>query len=303
MIGRFQGEEGTRRLIESVQGQRFVENRQDLASRLVEVGELIEVANGDAFIHQGAEDNDVFLIIAGAAQVVVNGVAIANRFSGDHVGEMSVIETSRSRTATVSARELTVLLKVSEPDFSQVAKDYPSVWRHFAAALARRLAERVAMITAPRERVKVFIISSVEALHIVDLLIQEFEYDEFLPVVWRRGVFKASHYTLDDLEEQLDDADFAIAVAHADDMVVTRDDEWPTMRDNVVFELGLFMGRLGRRRAFLMEPRDINLRLPSDLAGLTTVPYRYEKGRDAAALIAPACAKLRALINDAGVRR
>lgn len=68
----------------------------------------------------------------------------------------------------------------------------------------------------------------------------------------------------------------------------------------MVFELGLFMGRLGRQRAILMEPREEKVRLPSDMSGVTTVPYRYEKGRDAVALMAPACDKLRNHILEFG---
>ncbi|MEX3901302.1 MULTISPECIES: TIR domain-containing protein [Paraburkholderia] len=37
-------------------------------------------------------------------------------------------------------------------------------------------------------------------------------------------------------------------------------------RDNVVFELGLSMGRLGRKRGILMEPRGEGVKLPSDMA-------------------------------------
>ncbi|MGB9028161.1 MAG: TIR domain-containing protein, partial [Rhodomicrobium sp.] len=69
--------------------------------------------------------------------------------------------------------------------------------------------------------------------------------------------------------------------------------EWPSPRDNVIFELGLFMGRLGRSRAILMEPREEKVKLPSDLSGITTISYRFEKGGDAAALMAPACNALR----------
>jgi predicted nucleotide-binding protein len=55
-----------------------------------------------------------------------------------------------------------------------------------------------------------------------------------------------------------------------------RDEDWPTPRDNVIFELGFFMGRLGRSRAILMEPRGERLKLPSDLAGITTIRYKVE---------------------------
>jgi predicted nucleotide-binding protein len=53
------------------------------------------------------------------------------------------------------------------------------------------------------------------------------------------------------------------------------------------------MGRLGKQRAILMEPRDEDVKLPSDLAGITTIPYRYQKGFDAAAIMGPACNTLR----------
>jgi CRP/FNR family transcriptional regulator, cyclic AMP receptor protein len=225
---------------------------------------------------------------------------VAYRHAGDPVGEMAAIEPSQPRAASVIAVAETVLLKVSEAEFSAAAEQFPDVWRRIAATLARRLAERNHLVTAQRERVRVFIVSSAEALPIVDLLIRQFEHDPFLAVAWKNGVFRASNYTLDELEAQLDDSDFAIAVAQPDDVVITRETKWPAMRDNVTFELGLFMGRLGRRRAFLMEPRDADIQLPSDLAGMTTIPYSYVPGRDAEHYIAPACAKLRELILAAG---
>ncbi|WP_242163632.1 Pycsar phage resistance system effector protein PycTIR [Lysobacter sp. M15] len=302
MIERFQGDEGRRRLVAVVTEHRLVANRQELAERLVAAGELIEVPAGTAVINQGDQTSDVFFIVAGKVEVRVNGKVVANRFPGDPIGEMAAIEPSQPRAASVIPLETTVLLKVSEAEFSAAAEQFPDVWRRIAATLARRLAERNHLVTAQRERVRVFIMSSAEALPIVDLLIKQFEHDPFLAVAWKNGVFRASNYTLDELEAELDDSDFAIAVAHADDVVITRDDEWPTIRDNVVFELGLFMGRLGRRRAFLMEPRNADLKLPSDLAGLTTIPYRYEKGKDAEHYIAPACARLRELIMAAGAK-
>lgn len=300
MIKRFQGDQGRRRLVAALTEHRLIANRLELAERLVDAGELMEIPAGSAFINQGDQTSDVFFIVAGKVEVRVNGKVVANRFPGDLVGEMAVIEPTQPRAASVIPVETTVLLKVSEVEFSEAAEQFPDVWRRIAAMLARRLAERNRLVTAQRERVRVFIVSSAEALPIVDLLIKQFEHDPFLAVAWKNGVFRVSHYTLDELETELDNSDFAIAVAHADDVVITRDDEWPTIRDNVVFELGLFMGRLGRRRAFLMEPRNADLKLPSDLAGLATIPYRYEKGKDAEHYIAPACARLRELILAAG---
>lgn len=302
MLERFQGEEGRRRLVATLMEHRLVANRPELAEGLVAVGELMEVPAGTAFINQGDQTSDVFFIVAGKVEVRVNGKIVAYRFPGDPVGEMAAIEPAQPRAASVIPIETTVLLKVSEAEFSAVAEQFPDVWRRIAATLARRLAERNHLVTAQRERVRVFIMSSAEALPIVDLLIKQFAHDPFLAVAWKNGVFRASQYTLDELEAELDDSDFAIAVAQPDDVVITRETKWPAMRDNVTFELGLFMGRLGRRRAFLMEPRDADIQLPSDLAGMTTIPYSYVPGKDAEHYIAPACARLRELILAAGAK-
>ena len=102
--------------------------------------------------------------------------------------------------------------------------------------------------------------------------------------VWNEGVFFAGGgYSLEALERAVSRSDFAIAIAQADDIIETRGSRQPTLRDNVLFELGLFMGKLGRHRALLIHPKVDGLKLPSDLQGLTLL--RYESG-DPADLIA-----------------
>jgi CRP/FNR family cyclic AMP-dependent transcriptional regulator len=47
----------------------------------------------------------------------------------------------------------------------------------------------------------------------------------------------------------------------------------PVARDNVLFELGMFIGKLGRKKAFVVHPGKRGVSLPSDLARITTAPY------------------------------
>jgi CRP/FNR family cyclic AMP-dependent transcriptional regulator len=177
---------------------------------------------------------------------------------------------------------------------------HPEMYRQIAKELARRLLQRNSTINAFREKIRVFIISSVEGLPIARLIQNAFEHDPFTTIVWTDGVFRVASYTLQSLEDQIDDSDFAIAIAHADDVTQSREETWPSARDNVIFELGLFMGRLGRSRAILMEPRDEKIKLPSDLSGVTTIAYKFEKGPSAAAKMAPACNKLRDYLKELG---
>lgn len=293
MIERFTGDAGRRLLLEELARQKILAGAPELAAELADVGELVEFGPGDLLIQQDDATNDVLLLIAGVCDVVVNGRRVAKRSSGDHVGEMAAIQPTQRRSASVVAEDAVLALRLSEPAFSDVAGRNPAIYRSIAKELSRRLLQRNANIGAYRERVRIFIISSVEALPIARIIENAFEHDPFFVELWTAGCFKVANYTLDDLEAAVDNADFAIAIAHADDFVESREEMWPAARDNVVFELGLFMGRLGRTRAILMEPRGKDVKLPSDLAGVTTIPYRFEQGASNAALMGPACNRLR----------
>jgi len=300
MIRRFAGESGKRLRIEALASQKIVVGNRELADALDGCVELRAVKPGEMIIEQGARDNDVFLILAGAFDVVINGRKIARRCANDHVGEMAAIEAAQKRSASVICYEEGVVAKISEPEFSKLGNQYPEIYRSIARELSRRLMQRNAFVNMTRDKIRVFIISSVEALDVARTIQNAFAHDPFLTVVWTDGVFKATNYTLQSLEDAVDQSDFAVAIAHADDLTEIRGKEWPTPRDNVIFELGLFMGRLGKARAILMEPREEGVKLPSDLAGITAIPYRYEKGLDAAARMGPACNALREHIMQLG---
>lgn len=293
LLDRFVGTEGKHALLEALQAAKLVQGDSDLAKALAAAGEVRGYDAETALIEQNGDDNDVFILIAGICDVVVNGRKIATRGPGDHVGEMAAIEPAQRRSATVFAATELVALKVPEPAFRSVASAHPTIYRDIARELARRLLQRNTLVGTYRDRVRLFIISSVEALPIAREIQNAFEHDPFKVIIWTDGVFKVANYTLQSLEDEVDNSDFAIAIAHADDLTTVRGAEWPSPRDNVIFELGLFMGRLGRSRAILMEPREEKVKLPSDLAGITTIPYRFEPGADAAASLGPACNRLR----------
>ena len=300
MKKRFEGEEGRRLRVEAFRAQKMVKGDDAVAQELADHCTLEEHPPGFELIRQDDDTNDVYFILGGVVQIVVNGRPIAARGPGDHVGEMAAVQPMQKRSATVIVKEAAVVAKLTEPQFSDIANRHPALYRSIAQELARRLLERNKLVHAHRDKIRVFIISSVEGLPIARAIQAAFEHDPFTCTIWTDGVFRVASYTMDALEAAVDNSDFAIAVAHADDMTAYRGQDWPTPRDNVILELGLFMGRLGRARAILMEPRDEKVRLPSDLTGITTIPYRFEPGSDMIALMGPACNKLRDHIKAMG---
>lgn len=302
MKDRFAGSVGRRILLETLKEQKLIAGNTELADQVASIGELVDVEAGATIIEQGNDDNDVYLIVAGSFDIVVNNRLVAKRFCNDHVGEMVAIQPAQRRSATVVARENAVVVKLPEPQFADLINKYPQIVRYIAKELARRLEQRNALVTAVSEKIRVFIISSAEALEIARTIQNAFDHDPFNVAVWTDGVFRASHYSIESLERALDQSDVAIAVAQPDDITESRGQRLATPRDNVIFELGFFMGRLGRHRALLVEPRGEEIKLPTDLAGINTITYRYDAA-DLTRSLATACNRLRDIIRDLGPNR
>lgn len=293
MLQRFTGESGRRLRVQALLSQKLIAGKLELAEKLSDSAKFFELSKGQTLIEQNAAENDVYMIITGSFDVLINGRKIARRFPNDHVGEMAAIEMTQQRSASVIASEQSVVAQISEAEFSALGSQFPEIYLAVARELSRRLHQRNAHVAAARERTKVFIISSVESLEVARIVQNSFAYDNFLPVLWTDGVFRVASYPMQSLIDEVTDSDFAIAIAHGDDTSSIRGKEWPVPRDNVIFELGLFMGHLGKDRAILMEPRDDGVKLPSDMTGITTITYRYQVGRDSVAMMAPACNVLR----------
>jgi len=69
-----------------------------------------------------------------------------------------------------------------------------------------------------------------------------------------------------------------------------------------MFELGLFMGRLGPARTFAVCSDSPKLKLPSDLAGVTMARFKADDARrDLTAALGPSCFRLRQAIRDLGL--
>lgn len=300
MPGRFLGERGRRLRVEALASQKLVAGNRELAEELADRVDVFSVAAGETLITQGGDDKGVYFVLSGTFDVIVNGRRVAGRGPNEHVGEMATVQPAQRRSADVVAVEGAVVARLTEDAFTDLGNRYPQIFRYVAQELAGRLLQRNALVGSLRETIRIFIVCSAEALPIARAVQNAFASDPITTSVWTDGVFRDTNYPLEILEAQVDDSDFAVAIAHSDGSAASRGTAWPRPRDNIIFELGLFMGRLGRSRAILMEPRAEKVELPSDFAGVTTITYRLEKGVDVGDHVASACNQLREHIAALG---
>jgi predicted nucleotide-binding protein len=149
----------------------------------------------------------------------------------------------------------------------------------------------------------VFIVSSSEGVNVGRYLQLELEATGACTVTrWDQGVFGASTYAMQALEKAAKRADFAVAIATPDDTVSSRGDSRAVVRDNVIFELGLFIGALGLERTYIVADRTHDLQLPSDLHGLTWLPYKQREDNNQRAAVNEAVLGITERIRDLGPR-
>lgn len=117
---------------------------------------------------------------------------------------------------------------------------------------------------------KIFIGSSSEELGTAEIvksiLEKDFDVTIWNDVLWEKEVFKLNNNFLSDLLKAPLKFDFGILIGTPDDESVKRGKEVLTARDNILFELGLFIGRLGLEKcAFLVDEK---VEIPSDFGGI-----------------------------------
>jgi len=143
---------------------------------------------------------------------------------------------------------------------------------------------------------KVFIGSSVENIQWAKFFQLELHHSTHIED-WSQGIFRPSDFPIEALTRKLDEADFGLFVCAGDDIVKKRGVRKPAVRDNVLLELGMYLGRLGRTRTFLALPNDAP-DLPSDLLGIT--PVKFDATKSTQASVGPASTQISEVIRFLG---
>lgn len=125
------------------------------------------------------------------------------------------------------------------------------------------------------DTLRVFVASSSEQIEVARAVAEALKSPQLEAKVWDEETFNFSDTYIESLEKELERADFAIVILTGDDPANVRKKKINLPRDNVIFELGLFMGRLGRNRCFFFVARDSRTRIASDLSGVKLVDFEY----------------------------
>ena len=302
MLERFTGQDGRTFVIDALRDQSVTSGDARLAETVCNHAEVVGFSQGSTIIKESAPDNDIYFILAGVVSIRVGGREIAVRTAGQHIGEMAVVDPGQPRSASAVADGEVVVARVSARTFINLAEANARLWRNIARTLAERLRQRNRFVSSMNPRPVLFVGCSTESLPVAQAIQSALSHDPNEVKVWTDDIFEASDFPILSLERELSIVDFAVLLLSPDDTVISRETTSDAPRDNIVFELGLFMGALGHSRTFLVYPYSIDIKIPTDLAGITPLTYEQRPQCELPSAIAPMCIQLRNRILKVGPR-
>jgi len=124
---------------------------------------------------------------------------------------------------------------------------------------------RIFIIHGHDEAMKQTVARTLEKLGLTPVILHE------QPNIGRTIIEKFTDYS---------DVSFAIALLSPDDIVYPKSanpkQAKSRARQNVIFELGFFLGKLGRNRVVVLFNQNDNFEMPSDYSGVLFVPYEED---------------------------
>jgi predicted nucleotide-binding protein len=134
--------------------------------------------------------------------------------------------------------------------------------------------QAAAVASRSRSPIRIFVGSSTERKDIALMLTHQLN-SELEAVSWTMQPSIAPHDFITGFLRNVDNFNCGVFVFAPDDDLRLRGEQYVAVRDNVVLELGVFLGRYGRERSFIVEPDDATaMRHLTDLHGYTTIRYR-----------------------------
>jgi Predicted nucleotide-binding protein containing TIR-like domain len=158
-------------------------------------------------------------------------------------------------------------------------------------------------VTAKKKQPTVFIGSSTEGVNYANGVFAELAAVAE-STVWNQNLFAPTKGNLEEIERLSRQFDFAVLVMTPDDQQTKRNKQQKAARDNVLIEVGIFIGSLGRDRVFILSPQNQSVSVPTDLLGTGLLQFDMERtDQNQRAAVCSACQQITSRIQSIGVRK
>jgi len=297
-------ESGRLMLTKSLRVQKILSDLEDIDTiipKIINCIEIIALPSGEELYGENdLTENCLYFVFQGMCRGLKNNNTVALLPPKECFGEFPILDNSVPYHVSAEAYGDSCFGKISELDLEALADKHPKIWFNIARMLAERLRlQNDKFYSKPLNKVpRLFIGSSSESLNVAEVLKKLLKSENLDPEIWHEQTFKklGTSY-LNRLEVAVEKFDFGVFIFNCDDDLISRNEQEKTTRDNVLFELGMFVGRLSGRRAYVLWPEDLDVRILSDFSGIIVAAYK-SKTNDLEAALKPAADQIIDSIND-----
>jgi CRP/FNR family transcriptional regulator, cyclic AMP receptor protein len=106
--------------------------------RVSGLADIVDLPAGRVLMTQGDHGHEMFVLVAGSADVERDGAALGKRGSGEVLGEIALLDGG-PRTATVTLAEPSRLLVVGRREFGALLDEFPEIRLRVLESVAGRL--------------------------------------------------------------------------------------------------------------------------------------------------------------------
>lgn len=110
----------------------------DVLAEIEAHAEWLTLAGGETLFHRGDPGDAAYVIISGRLRILDGARAVNEAGAGETLGEMALL-SGEPRSATVLAVRDSLLARLPSAAFNRLVHDHPSILRHIAGILVRRL--------------------------------------------------------------------------------------------------------------------------------------------------------------------
>lgn len=115
--------------------------------RIMNITKVIDFAESKRIIAEGDEGEDLFIVLRGAVRVHKGETAIVTLASGDHFGEMALIDKA-PRSASVTATVDSKVMRIGRTDFFNIIRNEPRMATKLLWSFLQVLSERLRTTSA-----------------------------------------------------------------------------------------------------------------------------------------------------------
>jgi hypothetical protein len=126
---------------------------------------------------------------------------------------------------------------------------------------------------------KLFICSSVASLDVALALKNNLSGD-FMVTTWKENTFQLGHHNLDSIIKASTKYHYVLLVLTPDVVQTFNNNTTANVKDNIIFEMGFFIGIFGKERTFFIVENAPDFKLPTYVSGINYTDFIKPNGPD-----------------------